>query len=226
VALKLIQAPVGLLLLWARRWSMLAAAAVAGLALWLLAAPQYLFEYLSKVVPAIGQGTGLFENHSPGGTVARLLEPDTFFGATRGTPLAARIITTVIALAALAVTFVVLRSPSRTGTGRGLEAAAVVAVTPIVASYSWGTHLVLLLLPMLVLVAWAVRRRDWTVLGLVALGWVLIGPGHHTFQMLLVSGYSNLVVLRLMAEFGVVGIFAVWIASLLAVRRQRFSALT
>jgi hypothetical protein len=224
VALKLIQAPVGLLVLWARRWSMLAAAAVAGLGLWLLAAPQYLFEYLFKVVPAIGEGTGLFENHSPGGTVARLLEPDTFFGATRGAPLAARIITTVIALAALVVTFAVLRTPSRTATGRGLEAAAVVTVTPIVASYSWGTHLVLLLLPMLVLVAWAVRRRDWTVLGLVSLGWALIGPGHHTFQTLLVSGYSNLVVLRLMAEFGVVGILAVWVASLLAVRRDRFSA--
>ncbi len=221
VALKLIQAPVGLLLLWARRWSMLAAAAVAGLGLWLVAAPKYLFEYLFQVVPAIGQGTGLFENHSPGGTVARLLDPDTFFGATRGTPVAARAITTVIALAALVITFAVLRTPSRTATGRGLEAAAVVGVTPIVASYSWGTHLVLLLLPMLVLVAWAVRRRDWNVLGLVALGWALIGPGHHTFQSLLVSGYSNLAVLRVMAEFGVAGIAAVWIASLLAIRRER-----
>ena len=53
VALKLIQAPVGLLVLWARRWSMLAAAVVAGLGLWLLAAPQYLLEYLFKVVPAL-----------------------------------------------------------------------------------------------------------------------------------------------------------------------------
>jgi hypothetical protein len=155
-----------------------------------------------------------------------LLEPDTFFGATRGTPLAARIITTVIALAALVVTFAVMRTPARTATGRGLEAAAIVAVTPIVASYSWGTHLVLLLLPMLVLVAWAVRRRDWAVLGLVALGWALIGPGHHTFQTLLVSGYSNLVVLRLMAEFGVAGVFAVWVASLLAVRRETITART
>jgi hypothetical protein len=220
VALKLIQAPLGLLVLWARRWSMLAAALVAGLGLWLLAAPQYLFEYLFKVVPAIGAGTGFFENHSPGGTVARLLEPDTFFGYTRGAPLAARIITTAIALAAILVTFAVLRRPSRTPTGRTLEVAAVVAVTPIVASYSWGTHLVLLLLPMLVLIAWAIRRGEWTVLGLVAMGWALIGPGHHTFQMLLVSGYSNLVVLRLMAEFGVVGIAAIWIASLLAVRRE------
>ena len=220
VALKLIQAPVGLLVLWARRWPMLAAALVAGLGLWLLAAPQYLFEYLFKVVPAIGAGTGFFENHSPGGTVARVLAPDTFFGYTRGAPLAARIITTVIALAALLATFAVLRSPASTPIGRALEAAAVVAVTPIVASYSWGTHLVLLLLPMLVLVAWAVRQGDWTVLGLVAVGWALIGPGHHTFQTLLVSGYSNLVVLRLMAEFGVVGILAVWTASLLAVRRE------
>jgi hypothetical protein len=220
VALKLIQAPVGLLVLWARRWPMLAAAFVAGLGLWLLAAPQYLFEYMFKVVPAIGAGTGFFENHSPGGTVARVLAPDTFFGYTRGAPLAARIITTVIALAALLATFAVLRSPASTPIGRALEAAAVVAVTPVVASYSWGTHLVLLLLPMLVLVAWAVRRGDWTVLGLVALGWALIGPGHHTFQTLLISGYSNLVVLRLMAEFGFVGIAAVWIASLLAVRRE------
>jgi hypothetical protein len=223
VALKLIQAPVGLLVLWARRWSMLAAAVVAGAGLWLLAAPQYLVEYLVKVVPAIGEGTGFFENHSPGGTIARLLEPDTFLGAARGVPVTARIITTLIALAAIVVTFWILRSPSRSSTGRGLEAAAVVAMTPLVASYSWGTHLVLLLLPMLVLVAWALPQRDWLVLGLVALGWMLIGPGHHLFQVLLVSGYSNLLVLRLMAEFGVVGIGWIWIASLLAVGRERLA---
>jgi hypothetical protein len=224
VALKLIQAPVGLLVLWARRWSMLAAAAVAALGLWLVAAPQYLLEYLLKVVPAIGAGTGFFENHSPGGTIARLLEPDTFLGAARGAPLGARIITALIAIAALVVTFAVLRRPSSSATGRALEAAAAVAVTPIVASYSWGTHLVLLLLPMMVLIAWAVRRGDWTVLGLVALGWALIGPGHHAFQVLLVSGYTNLVVLRLLAEVGVIGIAAIWIASLLAVRRERATA--
>ncbi len=221
VALKLIQAPMGLLLLWGRRWSMLGAAAVAGLALWLVAAPQYLLEYLFKVLPAIDQGTGFFENHSPGGTVTRLFDPTTFLGPTPGAPLPARIITIAIAIAALGVTFWVLGRPSRDRPGRVLEAAAIVAVGPLVASYSWGTHLVLLLLPMLVLVEWAVRRRDWTVVGLVAAGWLLIGPGHNWFQTLLVTGYSNLVVLRLMAEFGVVGITSVWVASLLAIKRQR-----
>jgi hypothetical protein len=220
VAIKLLQAPLGLLLLWGRRWRMVAGAALAGVALWLLAVPQYLPEYLFKVSPVLAAGTGLFENHSPGGTVARLLDPGTFLGAVRNTPPAAPVITTAIALAALAVTFWVLRRPRTGRSGRALEAAAVVAVGPMVASYSWGTHLVLLLLPMLVLVGWGVRRRDWTVIGLVAAGWFLIGPGHNWFQTLLVTGYSNLVVLRLMAEFGVTGIVCIWIASLLAVRRS------
>jgi len=72
-----------------------------------------------------------------------------------------------------------------------------------------------------VLLHWAIARRDWLVVGLVGAGWMLIGPGHNWFQTLLVAGYSNLVVLRLMAEFGAVGIAGVWFASLLALRRQR-----
>jgi hypothetical protein len=221
VALKLIQAPLGLLVLWGRRWAMLAAALIAGLGLWLVAAPQYLLEYVLEVLPAISSGTGLFENHSPGGTISRLFDPSTFFGATRGAPPAARVITIVTALAAIGVTFWVLGRPRKDRTGRALEAAAVVAVGPMVASYSWGTHLVLLLLPTVVLIAWAVRRRDWAVVGLVGAAWLLIGPGHKWFQVLLASGYPNLLVLRAMAEFGVVGITCVWVASLLAIRRQR-----
>jgi hypothetical protein len=221
VAIKLLQGPVGLLLLWGRRWRMLAAAVIAGLGVWLLAVPQYLLEYLFKVAPVLSAGTGLFENHSPGGTVMRLFDPATFLGAARDTPVAARVITLLIALGVLVVTFWVLRRPSAESSGRALEAAAIVAAGPLIASYSWGTHLVLLLLPMLVLVAWAVPRRDWVILGLVAAGWLLIGPAHNWFQTLLLSGYSNLIVLRLMAEFGVVGITAVWVASLLAVRRAR-----
>jgi len=221
VAIKLLQAPLGLLLVWGRRWKMVLAAALAGAALWLLAVPQYLPEYLFKIAPVLAGGTGLFENHSPGGTVARLFDPGTFLGAVRDTSPAARVVTTLIAFAALAVTFWMLRSPRSDRTGRALEAAAMVSVGPLVASYSWGTHLVLLLLPMFVLITWALPRRDWTVLTLVAAGWALIGPGHNWFQILLVSGFANMTVLRVMAEFGVVGITSIWIASLLALQRQR-----
>jgi hypothetical protein len=220
VAINLLQAPLGLLMLWRRQWRLVAGAALAGLALWVVAVPQYLPEYLSKVAPRLAAGTGSFENLSPGGTVARLLEPGTFMGAVRDTPGAARVITAALAIVSLAVTFWVLGKPRGDRPGRTLEAAAIVAVIPLLASYSWGTHLVLLLLPMLVLIAWAVRRRDWMVIGLVAAGWLLTGPGHNAFQTLLAAGYSNLVVLRLMAEFGVAGITFVWIASLLALRRS------
>lgn len=220
VAVKLIQGPVVLLVLWGRRWAMLGAAAAAGMVLWLAGAPQYLFEYLFKVLPAVSQGTGFFENHSPGGTITRLFEPATFFGAMRGSPPGARALTVLVAIAALAVTAVVLGTPRRGGMRRALEASAAVAVTPLVATYSWGTHLVLLLVPMLVLLVWAIRRRDRLVAGLVAGGWLLISPGHKLLQALLVSGYSDLVVLRVMAEFGVAGILCIWGASLLALRRN------
>ena len=219
-ALKLIQGPVVLLVLWARRWSMLVAAAAAGLVLWIMGAPQYLFEYLFKVLPAVSAGTGFFENHSPGGTLARLFDPDTFL-TVRGSPAAARVLTVLIAVVVLLLTLAVLRPRATSAMGRALEAAAVVAATPLIASYSWGTHLVLLLLPMFVLIMWAVRRRDWTVIGLVGVSWFLIGPAHKLMQALLVTGYSNLIVLRLMAEFGVVGILALWLACLIAVRRSR-----
>jgi glycosyl transferase family 87 len=215
VALKLIQGPVVLLVLWARRWAMLAAAAGAGLALWLAGAPQYLLEYIFKVLPAVSAGTGFFENHSPGGTITRLFDPGTFV-IVRGSPAPARLVTLFVAIAVLAITLVMVRSSS----DRALDAAAIVAATPLIASYSWGTHLVLLLLPMFVLVAWAMPRRDWTVLGLVAAGWLLIGPVHKLLQTLLVGGYSDIVVLRVLAEAGLVGIAAVWIATLVAIRRS------
>jgi len=220
VAINLLQGPLGLLMLWGRRWRMVAGAALAGLALWAVAVPQYLPGYFSRVVPGLAAGTGSFENLSPGGTVARLLEPGTFVGAVRDTPGAARVIAAAIAVVSLAVTFWVLRRPRGDRPGRALEAAAIVAVIPLLAPFFWGTHLVLLLLPMLVLTAWAVRRRDWMVIGLAAAGWLLAGPGHNAFQTLLAAGYTNLVVLRVMAELGVAGITCLWIASLLALRRS------
>ena len=134
VALKLIQGPVALLLLWARRWAMFAAASAVGLALWLAGAPQYLFEYLFKVLPAVSGGTGFFENHSPGGTITRLFDPNTFF-AVPGSPAPARVLTALLAIAILVFTLRVLRAPAPSALGRSLEAAAVVAATPLIASY-------------------------------------------------------------------------------------------
>ena len=167
------------------------------------------------MLPSVSAGTGFFENHSPGGTITRLFDPNTFV-VVRGSPAPARILTAALAVGVLAVTLGVLRR----STNRSLEAAAIVAATPLIASYSWGTHLVLLLLPVFVLTTWSIRRGDWSVLALVVASWTLIGPAHKLLQVLLVSGYSDLLVLRLLAEAGVVGIAALWIGALIAVRRS------
>ena len=221
IALKLIQGPTMLVVFWARRWPMLLLATVTGAALWLIAAPQYLFEYLTKVFPEVSQGTGFYENHSPGGTIARLFDPTTFLGATRGSPGPARVSTLIVGVAAILITLWALHNPSASRMGRALEAAVVVALAPIVASYSWGTHLVLLLLPMFVVVVWGIRRRAWVSIALVAAGWLFIGPVHKGLQVLLVSGYSNLVVLRVLTEMSMLGVLAIWIACVIALRRDR-----
>jgi len=215
IAVKLIQGPVALLVLWRRRWAMFAAAAASGLVLWVVGAPQYLLEYVFKVLPAVSAGTGFFENHSPGGTITRLFDPDTFV-AVRGSPAGARLFTAAVAIAVLVITLLVLRGTK----DRAVEAAAIVAATPLIATYSWGTHLVLLLLPMLALLAWSLRRGDWSVIAMVAGGWLLIGPVHKALQVLLVTGYPDIAVLRVLAEAGVVGIGLVWVASLVAARRS------
>lgn len=225
IAIKVIQGPTALLLLVAKRWSMLIAAAVTGLFLWLLATPQYLFEYLFKVAPEVSRGTGLYENYSPGGTITRLIQPDTFLGAVYGSPPLARALTAAVSVAILLATLRVLRHTPDDATGRALQAGAIVAAGPLIVTYSWGTHLVLLLLPILVLLAWCIRRRDGGVLGILAAGYLLIDPGHHWFQALLASGYRDLAVLRVMGEFGVTGLLLIWIATLVAVRRERSMSL-
>src|SRR5439155_24039766 len=125
----------------------------------------------------------LFENPLAGGTITRLFQPNSFF-SVKGSLAPARVFTGLIALAILVATLAMLRLPATSSVGRGLEAAAIVAATPLIASYSWGTHLVLLLLPMFVLITWSVRRRDWAVIVLVSAGWLLIGPGHKLMQAL------------------------------------------
>ncbi len=218
VSLKLLQSPSVLLVFWGRRWRMLAAGAVTGLLLAAIAAPQYLPGYLLRVLPAISGGTGFFENHSPGGTIARLLVPASFFGQVRGNTPPVAVLTVLLALGALAVTAWTLRAPSGLRWPRALEVAAAVAVGPLVASYSWGTHMVLLLLPMLVLLAWSIRRSNWPVFALVAAGWFLLGPMQVVFENALQGGVRDYLLLRLLAEHGVLGVTAVWAAALLANR--------
>jgi hypothetical protein len=222
VALKLVQAPSLLLMAFRLQRRMLAAALAVWAALWLIAVPQYLPEYLFKVLPAAGSGTGYAKNISPIGAVARLLHPDSLGNTALGTgvgPLE-RAVALLFALLVLAVTTYCLARTAQSPQRRSLEAAAAVAVAPLISTLVWPGHLALLLLTFLALGAFSVRRGDWRLLILTVVAWILTGPIYLAFTNAYAAGYYWLPFTREWAESALFGAVLLWITVLIALRRQ------
>lgn len=222
VALKLVQAPTLLLMAFRRQLRMLAAALAVWAVLWLVAAPQYLAEYLFKVLPAAGSGTGYAKNISPIGAVARLTHPDSLGNTALGTgvgPLE-RDVALLFALTVLAVTTYFLARSVQSTDRRSLEAAAAVALAPLVSTLVWPGHLALLVLTFVVLGAFAIRRGAWRILILAAMAWVLTGPVYLAFTNAYAAGYYWLPFTRVWAESALIGAVLLWITVLIALRHQ------
>ena len=231
VAVKLIQALNLGLVGWRRRWTMLLPAA-AGLLVVLGAGFPWLREYVTRVLPRVGQGTGWVLNQAPAALPARLLHPVSFYRTTPDTGPEVAITAAVLAVVVLVVTVSILRERPISARYRCLEVAVVVAAAPVFLPLSWDTHLVLLLLPMVVLAVDSARRGD--VPGLVAavFAWAVTGPFHLAYVVLfdrLVQGPELAralstghpapaidLVLRVGAELGPVGIVVLWLACLRA----------
>jgi hypothetical protein len=220
LALKPVQAPLLLLSIWFRRpWTAIAAVLSLGI-LWLLGAPQYLGEYLFRIVPGLNTGTGFAMNVSPVGAVARLFHPGSMYGNSTGIDTPVRVVGYAIAIAVTLVTAIVLRAPRKDRDGRALEAAVVVAATPLVVAVVRPGHLLLLLLPMMVLGTIALRRADFRLGIAVAVSWVLIGPVYLWLSNLLAAGVGAQF-LRPGAETALAGAVLLWLAALHALRRHR-----
>jgi hypothetical protein len=125
-----------------------------------------------------------------------------------------------IAVAVTLVTAIVLRAPRKDRDGRALEAAVVVAATPLVVAVVRPGHLLLLLLPMMVLGTIALRRADFRLGIAVAVSWVLIGPVYLWLSNLLAAGVGAQF-LRPGAETALAGAFLLWLAALHTLRRHR-----
>jgi arabinofuranan 3-O-arabinosyltransferase len=220
LALKPVQAPLLLLSIWFRRpWTAIAAVLSLGI-LWLLGAPQYLGEYLFRIVPGLNTGTGFAMNVSPVGAVARLFHPGSMYGNSTGIDTPVRVVGYAIAIAVTLVTAIVLRAPRKDRDGRALEAAVVVAATPLVVAVVRPGHLLLLLLPMMVLGTIALRRADFRLGIAVAVSWVLIGPVYLWLSNLLAAGVGAQF-LRPGAETALAGAVLLWLAALHTLRRHR-----
>ena len=219
VAAKLLQAPLGLLLVWGRRWRMLGASIAAGAVLTLVASPQFLPEYLLRVLPRISHATGFRENSSPAALIERIAYPQSFFGGSPGGWLVGSL-GLGVAVAVLIVTWWALGRNPRAGVeGRALEVATGVAAVPLLLSVNY--HQSLEMLPILVLVSVGVRRSDWILVAAAAAGWLLPGPVHSAFLAAIGAGFGNEPILRTWNELQLLGIVLLWLGCLRALVHVR-----
>jgi hypothetical protein len=218
LAMKLVQAPLLLLGVWGRRKALTIAAVAVVAGLWLIGSPQYLPEYFLKVAPELNKGTGYAMDIAPVGAVARLLHPESIYGLNQGIDTTVRLIAAAISATVLVVTIFALWAPRSDRRGRALEAAAVIAATPLMVAVVRPGHMLLLLLPVLVLGTLAMRE-GLTWLGIaVAVSWTLMGPAYLWYTNLVAAGIRG----PFMApgeELALLGMVILWLASLGALWR-------
>ncbi len=172
--------PVFLVPLFARleRWR--AAITGAGLLVLITAATMLAspgsFEFFTVVLPRIGLGTSNWDNGSVDGLVSRFVD---FFPNSFG-PYTSLVAKAVIVLAVVVILgFTLSRAAPRSADGWNLRLslAAMITALLMVSSVTWQHHMVTLLLPIGVAMAWLYARRPgslyawWLVLG-YALCWI------------------------------------------------------
>jgi hypothetical protein len=221
LAIKLIQAPLLLLSLWGRRFGLMAAAVATWALLWLIAAPQYLAEYVLHVAPSQAQGSAEVINNAPLGTVNRLLHPEALYNSARGGGALVLALTAVFAVAVVVFTARRLGAPSTDRDGRALEVAVAVAASPLLVTLVYAGQFMLLLLPMIVLLDFGLRSGSRSTVIAVAASWLLVGPSYLAFTNAFAAGIGFPLLFEVWANSAVAGVFVLWLASLHALNLHR-----
>lgn len=220
LAIKVVEAPLLLLGLWSRRWLLVGVGVGTWAVLWLLAVPGLLPEYVFQVAPSLGRGSGAEMNIAPLGAIARLLHPDSLYQQVRGVDTPVFALTAAVSIGVLAVTAWRLRAPRSDAEGRSLELAAAFAAMPLMLTLVWAGQLVLLLLPMIVLLDFALRRKSRRVVIAVAASWLLIGPVYLWFTQAFAIGLGFQALFEVWSEAALAGAVILWLACLYGLRLQ------
>src|SRR2546426_1712064 len=221
LAIKLIQAPLLVLSLWGRRFVLVVTALGTWAVLWIVAAPQYLPEYVLKVAPQQAQGSAEVINVAPMATFNRLLHPETLYSSGGGRGVLVLPLTAAFTIAVVAFTAWRLRSPRADGDGRALELAAGVAASPLLVTLVYAGQFILMLLPMIVLFAFGLRSRSRGTVIAIAMSWFLIGPSFLAFTNALAAGFSFGLLFQVWANSPVAGVIVLWLTSLHALKQHR-----
>jgi hypothetical protein len=168
-------------------------------------------------------GTGYAMDIAPLGTVARFLHPASIYGVEQGVDLTVRAISAVISFTVFIVTILALWAPRKDRAGRALEAAAVVAATPLIVTVVRPGHMLLLLLPILVLATFAFRERLVWLGAALAVSWTLMGPAYLWYTNLFAVGFRG-PAMQLGEEIALLGMVILWLASVRMLRGLKVSS--
>ena len=223
LAIKFMYVPLLVGPLRQRRLGMLMVTALAFLIPTLAAYPGYLPAFLSNVLLPMSGGSGFFDAQSPAWVVGRALHPEHLYLGAGSTPTDVRVLTLALTAAAIVVLWNSIPRVNRFETAH-LSAAAMVATIPFVLPYIFPQHLVVLLLPLLVLVTEGVRNRNLALLTVVAVSWALISPVHAAFIDLVHTRPMDTLSLQVVADLSPIGGVALWVASIVWLRRAQKGA--
>jgi hypothetical protein len=217
-------------LAWRRQWTLLAAAAVtglAGLALGLaVTGLDHNLYYFREMLPHLAAGTGYRENQSLAGVAARLCDPNTAnAGGSAG--WCGRLIDWPAILVLLAI---VLRATSRASRSR-LEFALAVTALPLISSVTWSFPLVVLILPVALLVRQALSgQMSRLQIRALLLAWICFSAAPAVHYLLIVyplphwTGLLDLLpqgITRLLSEAYFIGTVIVFASVWVALRNER-----
>jgi hypothetical protein len=134
------------------------------------------WQFFTVVLPRIGLGTANWDNGSVDGLVSRIVEfsPGLLGGATQG---AAKLAIALSAVLVIGATVWQARAAANGGWQLRLSVAALVTALLIASSVTWQHHLVTLLLPIAIAMAWIAARRPaarygWMLAAAYAMCWI------------------------------------------------------
>jgi hypothetical protein len=212
-ALKVIPGVLILLPVARRRWKMVAGFVAAGGVLF-VALFSLNLEYATRVLPYLPGVVGNPESQSPASTLLRLFEPNTLYGQADSLGAWFHVLIVAITAVFVVVTAWRLRAQAIDHESACVEAAAAVALLPLLTPVTWGHHLVVEMIPLYVLAWVAIRRRQAWLGGLTLLAWVLANPVHLLFMAAYLGGVKTPVVMNVWVELPVAGVIMIWVLCL------------
>lgn len=182
------------------------------------------WQFFTVVLPRIGLGTANWDNGSINGLVSRVVE---LSGSGSTTTSIAKVV--IVLMTILVIGFTLWQARGDSAWSLRLGFAALTTALLIVSSVTWQHHLVTLLLPIAIAMAWIAERRaparyGWSLFAAYALCWM----DRRAFPLpadLQVHSAAQGALVLVGTSVKLVGLVMIWSLLLIMLRRERAAAM-